>query len=86
MKTGCGANDFIPDAETEDKINILRKGGYYGHPNMRRATTLNESRQCKWRPPSDTSDGDYKTGYTAPLVFGQSSIGSIIEFAGDHFE
>lgn len=82
MLTGCGPNQFIADVETEDKINLLVKGGYYGHPNPKRASANNEPRQCVWRNPSEPSDA----GYTEPLVIIKSSTDGIIEWQTDHFD
>jgi IPT/TIG domain/Malectin domain/Glucose / Sorbosone dehydrogenase len=62
-----------------DKLLLLQRGGYYGHPNHKRAET--DPRQCIWRSPSLPS----QNGYTAPLMKVQSSTCGIIEFESDHF-
>lgn len=82
MKTGCGPTDFIPDVETEDKINLLVKDGYYGHPNPKRAAVDGDPRQCVWRSPYDESDADF----TAPLLRVPASTDGIIEWQSDHFD
>jgi IPT/TIG domain len=82
MMAGCGPGQFIPDAQTPDKINLLMKGNYYGHPNAKRAAVLNDNRQCYWH--SAESPGD--SSYTAPLVIMPSSTDGIIEYQADHFD
>ena len=62
-------------------VNLLVEGAYYGHPNMIRATSLNQPRQCRYRAPTEPPDADY----TPPLVIAQSSTGAICEFEADHF-
>jgi len=81
MKTGCAPNEFIPDVETEDKVNILLQGSYLGHPNARRASADNDDRQCAWRHPTSPSGN----GFTAPLTVTPSSAGAIMEFESDSF-
>jgi IPT/TIG domain/Glucose / Sorbosone dehydrogenase len=81
MSTGCGDGDNIDDAKANDEINHLQKGRYYGHPNKKRAAFLADPRQCVWYPGSAPSN----SGYTAPLITGQSSIDGILEFHGNHF-
>jgi IPT/TIG domain len=83
MMTGCGAGQFISAVETEDKINLLRKGKYYGHPNAKRAAVDNDPRQCVWRNPSTTPDS---ADFAAPLLIMKSSTDGIIEYQADHFE
>jgi len=82
MATGCGVGEFMPDVETEDKINLLVQGGYYGHPNPKRAAVDNDPRQCVWRSPFEPSDADF----TAPLLRVPASTDGIIEFVTDHFD
>ena len=81
MQTGCGPNDWIPDIETEDKVNILLQGSYLGHPNARRATADNDLRQCSWRDPNGPSDADF----TAPLTITGSSAGALVEYCANTF-
>lgn len=81
MMTGCGDNDFMPDVETEDKINLLLKGHFYGHPNSKRAALDADPRQCVWRKPNEEI-----AGYTSPLLIVKSSMDGIIEFQTDHFD
>jgi hypothetical protein len=63
----------------QDKLNLLERGKWYGHPNHKRAET--DPRQCKWRAASEPS-GD---GYTAPLMKLDSSSDGICEFRSNHF-
>jgi IPT/TIG domain len=79
--TGCGVGQQIPDAYEFDELNIIKRGGYYGHPNFKRAAT--DPRQCVWRPAS--SFGEEGDGYTAPMIKLSSSTDGIIEFESDHF-
>jgi IPT/TIG domain len=61
----------------------LQKGGYYGHPNHKRALSLPDPRQCVWhaaKAPSNPS-----AGYTSALMMVPSSMDGIIEFESDHF-
>lgn len=82
MATGCGPNDSIDDKREMDKLNLLEKGKFYGHPNYKRAAYFNDSRQCKWRTASESSDA----AYTAPLSKLQSSTNGICEFESNHFD
>jgi glucose/arabinose dehydrogenase len=81
MTTGCGPGELIPDKSDTDKLNLLERGNYYGHPNHKRAAYLNDGRQCKWRTASETSDASY----TAPLTKLTSSTNGIVEFQTNHF-
>ena len=76
MMTGCGPGEFKPDVTEGDKINILKKGGYYGAPNRIRAMATNDLRQCVWRSQFEPSSG----GYTAPILKTTSSTDGLIEF------
>jgi len=79
--TGCDPDDFMPDSETMDKLNLLRYSGYYGHPNRLRAALDNDERQCVWRDPTLPSDEDF----TAPVLNIPSSTNGIIEWSTDHW-
>jgi IPT/TIG domain/Glucose / Sorbosone dehydrogenase len=68
-----------PGVTATDKLLLIQRGGYYGHPNHKRAET--DDRQCTWRSPGMAS----QDGYTAPLMRLQSSTCGIIEFESDHF-
>jgi IPT/TIG domain len=73
--------------QTQDKVNVLLRGNYYGHPNRIRAIVDNDPRQCVWKDPvvdPDVVDG--KVTYTKPLVMMPSSIAGIIEYSADHFD
>jgi Glucose / Sorbosone dehydrogenase/IPT/TIG domain len=82
MMTGCGPGEFKPDVTESDKINLLKKGGYYGAPNRIRALATNDTRQCVWRSEFEPSGG----GFTAPILKPPSSTDGLIEFQGDHFD
>jgi IPT/TIG domain len=64
-----------------DELNLIKRGGYYGHPNSKRAEK--DPRQCVWRAASLPSDGK---GYTGPMMKLASSTDGIIEFESDHFK
>ena len=79
MKKGCSGQQ-VEDIEEDDKINLIEKGKYYGHPNPKRAES--DSRQCVWRSFEEPGDGSY----TAPLLRVPSSTDGIVEFKSDAFE
>jgi Glucose / Sorbosone dehydrogenase/IPT/TIG domain len=79
MATGCGAGQSIPDAYSFDELNLIKRGGFYGHPNFKRAQT--DPRQCVWR----SADALSEDGYTEPLLKLASSTDGLIEFESDHF-
>jgi IPT/TIG domain/Glucose / Sorbosone dehydrogenase len=80
MSKGCNG-ESIDDQKRDDEINLLEKGKYYGSPNLKRASFLNDPRQCVWRGPEEPNSADH----TAPLMTHQSSIDGIFEFHGNHF-
>lgn len=82
MMVGCGEGQFVTAVETEDKVNLLQEGNYYGHPNAKRAIVDNDPRQCTWRSPTSSSSVDF----TAPLLIARSSMDGIIEYQADHFD
>jgi len=79
MKKSCNGQQ-ISDVEQDDKINLIVKNGYYGHPNPKRAES--DSRQCVWRSWTDPSDGSYN----APFLRVPSSTDGIVEFKSDAFD
>jgi IPT/TIG domain len=56
-----------------DKLNLIEKGNWYGHPNHKRAEKA--PRECVWQGP----------GHTEPIMHLDSSTDGIIEFESDHF-
>jgi IPT/TIG domain/Glucose / Sorbosone dehydrogenase len=80
MKTGCGPSDYIPDIQEADKIALVEKGRYYGHPNYKRGES--DPRQCKWRSVKEPSDSDH----TAPILVSPSAMTGITEFTSNHFD
>jgi IPT/TIG domain/Glucose / Sorbosone dehydrogenase len=80
MSTGCNG-ESIEDARRDDEINLLEKGKYYGHPNPKRASYLNDPRQCVWQPPENPDSNKH----TAPILIHPSSIDGIMEFHSNHF-
>jgi IPT/TIG domain/Glucose / Sorbosone dehydrogenase len=78
--TGCGPGQNATAFDTGDKLYLLKRGGYYGHPNHKRAQT--DPRQCVWRSADEPSDAQY----TAPILKVESSTDGIIEFVSDHFK
>jgi IPT/TIG domain len=83
MMTGCGTGNFISAVETEDKINLLQKGKYYGHPNAKRAAVDNDPRQCVWRNPTTTASSE---NFSAPFLIMKASTDGIVEYHADHFD
>jgi hypothetical protein len=81
MMTGCDDGMFMPDVETEDKINVLIRGSYYGHPNKKRAIVDNDPRQYAWQNPSVPN-----RNYTFPLFLMPSSTDGIMEYWADYFD
>lgn len=78
---------FIPDAQTQDELNVLIRGEYYGHPNRIRAIVDKDQRQCVWKDPAvDTEVVNGKVVYRKPLLMLPSSAGGLIEYAADHFD
>jgi IPT/TIG domain len=79
MATGCLDGQQIPDAYEKDKLNLVKRGLYYGAPNLKRGAK--DDRQCVWRaaslPGTDT--------YTAPMMRLASSTTGIIEYDANHF-
>jgi glucose/arabinose dehydrogenase len=82
MLTGCGPNDFMMDKTDKDKLYLVTKGAYFGHPNPKRAAFLNEPRQCVWHPATDTSTSEY----TAPIAILESSVNGIIDYHANYFD
>jgi len=74
------AGDFIDDVEEEDKVVLVQKGSYYGHPNPKRGE--DDSRQCTWHSASEPGGANH----TAPLAIVPSSTDGIIEFKSDAFD
>jgi IPT/TIG domain len=87
MMTGCGEGMFKPDEQTQDKVDVLVKGKYYGHPNRIRATVDNDPRQCVWKNPSvDPAIVNGQELYKAPLLIVPSSMGGVMEYTSDYFD
>jgi hypothetical protein len=82
MMTGCGENEFIEDAEEDDRINLVQKGKYYGHPNPIRAMVDNDPRQCIWRKPTDPTSTAHERAIST--IF--PSADGIIEYEADFFD
>lgn len=81
--TGCGEGKFISAVETEDKINLLQKGKYYGQPNAKRAAVDHDPRQCVWQNPTTTPRS---ADFASPLLMMKASTDGIIEYQADHFD
>ena len=79
MATGCKPGEYIPDKYGDDELNLIVKGGYYGHPNHKRAEE--DQRQCVWR----ASDDPNTNAYTPPLMSLRSSTNSVIEYDANYF-
>lgn len=81
VSVGCNPDtDNLPEYNELDKVNLVKKGSWYGHPNRMRGKS--DPRQCKFRAAAESSDKDY----TAPIMTGKSSLVGIIEFQSNHFD
>jgi IPT/TIG domain/Glucose / Sorbosone dehydrogenase len=81
MSTGCANGQSIDDEMRDDEINLLEKGKYYGHPNLKRASYFNQTRQCVWQGPEQPAS----SAHAAPLMTHPSSIDGIFEYHAEHF-
>jgi len=79
LSTGCGEGEEAPGITQQDKLLLLERGEYYGHPNRQRGGK--DPRQCSWRAASEASEDSY----TQPLAVIPSSSDGIIEFQSNHF-
>jgi IPT/TIG domain/Glucose / Sorbosone dehydrogenase len=77
--TGCTTQSSDPNEP--DRVNVVLKGRYYGHPNRLRAMLYNDTRQCRWRSRSEASDANY----TAPIALVEASTNGIVEWQTAHF-
>jgi hypothetical protein len=82
MSTGCTEGQFIEDADADDRINLIQRGKYYGHPNHIRAAVDNDSRQCVWHSPMDPTSQFHE----GPLSTLFPSADGIIEYEADYFD
>ena len=81
MKVGCAPTDLLNDQQREDKLVHVMANKYYGHPNPKRVTDQNDTRQCVWRNPTEPTSSNYQ----APIGIVKSSATGIIEYRSDHF-
>lgn len=81
MKIGCSLSDLLVDQQREDKLVHVIKDKYYGHPNTKRASYHNDSRQCFWHSPTEPTTKDFQ----APMGVLLSSAVGMIEYQADHF-
>eukprot|EP00170_Pyropia_yezoensis_P006817 contig_27779_g6839 len=82
VRTGCGATAHVPWAgagNPKDSLLLLKKGGYYGHPNYNRARS--DARQCVYRQPYHVGDG-----HTPALATVSPSTNGITEMRSSVFE
>jgi IPT/TIG domain len=87
MMTGCGDGMFKPDEQTQDRLDVLVKGKYYGQPNRKRAIVDTDPRQCVWKNAAvDPTVVNGQEVYKAPLLIVPSSMGGVIEYTSDHFD
>jgi hypothetical protein len=87
MMTGCGEGMLKPDEQTQDRLDVLIQGKYYGHPNHKRATVENDPRQCVWKNPAvDPAVENGQELYKAPLLIVPSSMGGVMEYTSDYFD
>jgi IPT/TIG domain/Glucose / Sorbosone dehydrogenase len=80
-KKSVNCTDEDTDPSEPDKVNVLIRGRYYGHPNRLRAAFYNDTRQCRWRSRSEASDAEY----TRPIANVASSTNGIVEWESAHF-
>jgi IPT/TIG domain/Glucose / Sorbosone dehydrogenase len=80
MSASCtGKVPDLPDLFEKDKLNLLVRGKYYGHPNRKRGET--DPRECVWHSAYAPSDENYQS----PIVMLESSSDGIIEWQSNHF-
>ena len=79
--TGCApATDTGVDAATNDEINVVVAGAYYGHPNRNRGRT--DPRQCSYYPNGTPSGGGYTGAMIANLP---ASSDGMVEYTSNKF-
>jgi hypothetical protein len=85
---GCEEGNIIADVETEDKLNLVLQGGYYGHPNCIRALMDSDPRQCLYHNPEVEVHKDELTDedFRQTIVKMDPSCNGVIEWQLDHFE
>jgi hypothetical protein len=88
MSKGCEEGNVIADVETEDKLNLILQGGYYGHPNRIRALMDSDPRQCVYHNPEvEVLEDELPVeDFRRPIVKMDASCDGIIEWQSDHFE
>jgi hypothetical protein len=59
MLTSCNG-DYQGDQYQSDRVVHVVQDAYYGHPNLKRAATLNDPRQCVWRRNSENDSTESK--------------------------
>jgi hypothetical protein len=69
-----------PDVNIPDEIDLIERGGYYGHPNSNRARF--DPRQCRFRSPLDPPGPDH----AAPILAVTSSTDGILEYRADNWD
>lgn len=79
---GCDESDILFDQQREDKLVLIKENKYFGHPNPKRASHDNDSRQCVWHNPTESSSSEYQ----APIGVLLSSATGMIEYKSDHFD
>jgi IPT/TIG domain/Glucose / Sorbosone dehydrogenase len=80
-RTSTSCTTDADDANFPDKVNVILKGHYYGHPNRLRAQLYNDTRQCKFRSREEASDAEF----TAPIAKVGASTNGILEWQSAHF-
>lgn len=76
---GCNGEE-APDPPMLDKLNLIKKGSYFGHANRLRGKK--DPRQCKWRNGEEEESDE---AFTAPMVILQPSSNGVIEYDSNHF-
>jgi IPT/TIG domain/Glucose / Sorbosone dehydrogenase len=79
-RKSVNCSDDTDDPSEPDRVNVVLKGRYYGHPNRLRSQLYNDPRQCTWRSRSEASDPEY----TAPIQHVDASTNGIIEWQTAH--
>lgn len=72
-----------------DKLLEIKQGKYYGHPNLQRASILNDRSQCIWIDPLTNREAFWRrlpaANYEPALSLVASAKTGLIEYGASHF-